>query len=104
MEDIRWKQQAKTNWYKHGDRNTQYFYAWANQQRRSNHIDAIKDQDGIVWSNQDEIGRAFTQYFQHIFSTEGVAGIDVCTLTVSSRVTPAMNEMLTFTFSPKEIN
>ena len=29
-EDLRWKQWAKQNWYKNGDRNTQYFHAWAN--------------------------------------------------------------------------
>ena len=31
QEDLRWKQWAKQNWYNHGDRNTQYFHAWANQ-------------------------------------------------------------------------
>jgi hypothetical protein len=26
-EDVRWKQRAKQNWYRHGDRNTQFFHA-----------------------------------------------------------------------------
>lgn len=30
MEDLRWRQRAKRNWYQHGDRNTQFFHAWAN--------------------------------------------------------------------------
>lgn len=31
MEDIRWKQRAKRNWLKHGDRNSQFYHAWATQ-------------------------------------------------------------------------
>jgi hypothetical protein len=27
QEDLRWKKRAKQNWYKNGDRNTQYFHA-----------------------------------------------------------------------------
>jgi hypothetical protein len=29
-EDLKWKQRAKQNWYRNGDRNTQYFHHWAN--------------------------------------------------------------------------
>jgi hypothetical protein len=56
MEDIRWKQRAKQNWYKHGDRNTKYFHAWENQWRRKNRIESIMDQNGKEWSQHEEIG------------------------------------------------
>lgn len=30
MEDIRWRQRAKRNWFQRGDQNTKFFHAWAN--------------------------------------------------------------------------
>ena len=45
-EDLRWKQRAKQNWYKDGDRNTQHFHAWANQRRRTNRIQKVRDTAG----------------------------------------------------------
>jgi coenzyme F420-reducing hydrogenase alpha subunit len=32
QEDTKWKQRAKQNWYLYGDRNTQFFHAWADHQ------------------------------------------------------------------------
>lgn len=64
IEDIWWKQRAKRNWYRQGDKNTQYFHAWANQRRRKSHISKIQDLEGAVWSQQEEIGSAFSNYFQ----------------------------------------
>jgi surfactin synthase thioesterase subunit len=46
QEDIKWKQRAKQSWYQQGDCNTPYFYAWANQRRRTNRIVRIKDEEG----------------------------------------------------------
>lgn len=33
QEDFKWKQHAKRHWYKHGDHNTKFFHACANQHR-----------------------------------------------------------------------
>jgi len=104
MEDIRWRQRAKRNWYVQGDRNTQYFHAWANQRRKSNGIVAVTDQEGRKWTKRDDIGSAFAKYYQNLFSTEGVVGIDECLSSVSTRVSPAMNELLSGDFSPDEVN
>ena len=38
QDDERWKQRAKVNWLKHGDRNTKFYHAIANQRRRNNRI------------------------------------------------------------------
>jgi hypothetical protein len=48
-EDSKWKQRAKQNWYRGGDRNTQYFHAWASQRRKQNEIKHISDEDGNLW-------------------------------------------------------
>jgi hypothetical protein len=46
QEDVKWKQRAKQNWYKDGDRNTPFFHAWVDHRRRINHISNIEDEEG----------------------------------------------------------
>jgi len=57
-----------------------------------------------VWSRPEEMGQAFTRYFQNLFETEGVNGIDQCISAVQGRVKPELNAMLTADFSHEEIN
>lgn len=33
LEDLKWRQKAKTNWLQNGDRNTRYFHAYASQRK-----------------------------------------------------------------------
>lgn len=63
MENIHWKQRAKRNWFKEGDKNTKFFHAWAIQRWKKNFIHQIKDDEGMSWNQQDEIGEAFRGYF-----------------------------------------
>jgi hypothetical protein len=51
-EDVRQKQRAKQNWYRGGDRNTQFFHSWATHRRRLNGISQIPDEAGRVWGTQ----------------------------------------------------
>lgn len=39
MEDIKWKQRAKQNWLRNGNRNTKFYHPWATQGRKSNLIE-----------------------------------------------------------------
>lgn len=104
MEDIRWRQRAKRNWYAHGDRNTQYFHTWANQRRRQNYIGSIKDDDGRVWSEQEGIGRAFSMYYQKLLTSSGRDDTVVCLAAVQARVPPHMMELLTTTLTYEEVD
>jgi hypothetical protein len=45
-DDLWWRQRAKVEWLKHGDRNTCYFHACVNSRRRKNNIEKIKDENG----------------------------------------------------------
>jgi hypothetical protein len=64
QEDLKWRQRAKENWLRHGDKNSKYFHACANQRRRTNQISRILDEDGRLCTTQDDIEQAFTNYFQ----------------------------------------
>lgn len=44
QEDLKWRQRAKDTWLKHDDRNTKYFHACANQQKKGNLLLNILDE------------------------------------------------------------
>lgn len=104
IEDVRWKQRAKRNWFLRWDRNTQYFHAWASHRRRQNNIDQIMDLEGNVWKAQKDIGQVFSSYFQHIYTSEGTVGMGDCLSVAPTKVTTAMNADLLRVFSPKEVD
>lgn len=104
MEDLQWKQRAKWNWYHEGDRNTRYFHAWANHRRKINHIGQIRDDQGAEWLQSEEINIAFLDYFQQLFSTSSLGGIDACVGVVPHRVSAEMNSKLLCPFLSEEVD
>lgn len=105
MEDIKWKQRAKRNWYRHGDRNTKFFHAWANHRRKKNFIDNIQDETGAVWTEEEHVDRVFVEYFQQMFSTVSPVEnrIVVSLMGVPVGVTTEMNNRLLREFSSEEV-
>jgi hypothetical protein len=104
MEDIWWKQRAKRTWYQHGDRNTQFFHAWATQRRMMNRLHKVQDEEGAWWSEQEDMGAAFSQYFQNLFTSKGSVGLEECIKVVPTRVTPPKNEELLREFTDDEVD
>jgi hypothetical protein len=45
-EDLYWRQRAKEDWMRYGDKNTRYFHASANQKKKANLITRITDERG----------------------------------------------------------
>lgn len=68
-EDLRWRQRAKTNLYKLGDRNTMYFHAYANQRKRRNQIKEVKNESNKRVSMHKEIEETFRRYFEKLFQS-----------------------------------
>lgn len=65
--DLWWKQHAKRNWFRGGDRNTNYFHAWTNHRRKLNHIGRIVDEHWTLWSKPEDVNRVFVQYYSICF-------------------------------------
>lgn len=63
QEDMKQKQRAKKNWFKGGDKNTNLFHSYASQHRKKNHIMHISNEDNQEFKDEEEIARAFQQYF-----------------------------------------
>jgi ribonuclease HI len=102
-EDLWWRQRAKTEWLKQGDRNTKYFHACANSRRKKNWIEKIQDERGELWEESDGIGGAFVNYFEGLFTASRGVDMTNCLQFMEPRVTSKMNEGLLMPFTAEEI-
>ena len=66
-EELLWAQKARTNWFLHGDRNTRYFQMVVRQRRSKNRIIQIKDEEGNLTDNVEEIENIFLPSFKRSF-------------------------------------
>lgn len=67
--EIMWSQRAKSLWLREGDINTKFFHGKANSRRKTNTILKLKDRDGRICTNDEDISSIVMDYFQDIFSS-----------------------------------
>jgi hypothetical protein len=58
----------------------------------------------VEWKDPADIGRAFTQHFQNLFTTANPVGIEEVISGVQNLVTPEMNAGLSRVFTEEEID
>jgi hypothetical protein len=104
QEDIKWRQRAKENWLRFGDRNSKFFHTCANQKHRSSRISSIKDKNGELCTTKEGIEGAFVDYFNELFKSGENLVVDTCTEALDSRVTNAMNDKLLVVYTVEEIS
>jgi len=92
VEDLKWRQRARENWLKYGDRNTKYFHACASQRKCRSSLKDIMDMEGRKWSSQKGIERAFERFFQWLYRAESNVEIDPCINSISPKVSAEMNQ------------
>ena len=63
-------------------------------EKKASLITEITDELGQIWEMNDQIGGAFTRYFQELFTTSGTRQMERALEVVDLRVTQAMNESL----------
>lgn len=59
QENTKWKQQAKRNWFKDGDRNIKNLHACASQHRKKNNIISISNEENQVFTKAKDIPKTF---------------------------------------------
>jgi hypothetical protein len=102
-EDAKWKQRSMQNWYRGGNRNTQYFHAWVNHCQKINSIQQISDEEGQIWKTKPNISRAFIHYYETLFTTQGPSRIQECLMHVEPSVSAEMNCTLERPFVEVEV-
>ena len=67
-EQLMWAQKARSNWLLYGDRNTKYFQTVVRQRRSKNRIIQIKNVNGQLTDNPEEIEQIFLDSFKQSYS------------------------------------
>lgn len=92
-EELYWKQHVKSFWLAEGDTNSKFFHAAASSRIKTNHIVALKSEDGRLVSDHRELCRMLKEYYNNVFS--GVEGDAVFTENEGGEcITRTQNEML----------
>ncbi|XP_020693670.1 uncharacterized protein LOC110107682 [Dendrobium catenatum] len=60
-----WKQRAKVKWMEDGDNNSKFFHAFSSARRSLNKIVKIKDNDGVVLKEPNQIEGVLIQFFRN---------------------------------------
>jgi hypothetical protein len=102
-EESKWRQRAKEQWLKLGDKNSKYFHACASQKNRRNKIHRVEDEEGQVCDSQEDIEAAFLHYYQNLFSTSVPGGVEEAIQGLERRVQPDMNAHLISDITDGEI-
>ena len=104
QENLRWKQCAKADWLKGGDRNTKYYDACANYRKKSNQRFSIIDEQGVVCNSNEAVGEAFVQYFSNLFTAGPVGNLESCLEHLEEKVSIHMNEEFLKPFTKDEVD
>jgi hypothetical protein len=103
QEELYWVQRGRVNWLKHGDQNTAFFHRFATGRRKRNFIKYLKNEDGDIIEDHDQVMGIARDYFQTLFTAE-VQDPDPNVLNkVLPSVTPEMNEKLLAPYSRDEV-
>jgi hypothetical protein len=103
QEEVKWKQRAKEDWLRHGDRNTKYFHACATQKRRHKVVDQIRNAEDRLCSTPEAVEAAFVNYYTTLFTSTIPHNVDSCISAIDGKVTEEMNANLTASFTVEEI-
>ena len=74
--EIMWKQKSRELWLKEGDRNTKFFHLSTIIKRRTNHIDAIKLEEGHWVTSPTQIRQTILSSFKNLFAEEYVSFLE----------------------------
>lgn len=97
------RQRSRTDWLKSGDRNTGFFQARAKARARSNRILALKNSDGLLVNEQEEIERVAVEFYQGLFTAQENLEPGLICQHVPRKVTADMAELLSRLFYEGEV-
>ena len=75
-EELKWAKKARNNWILYGDRNTKYFQTIVKQRRAKNRILQLKDGDGNITDNLDEIEKILHSHFESNYEDCNIGSVD----------------------------
>jgi hypothetical protein len=93
-EELMWKQRARLEWLKAGDKNTHFFHLRASRRCRKNRITKLRQSDDNMTENEQEMAQITTEFYKVLYTSEGVENMEAVLGMVPVRVTSEMNAKL----------
>ncbi|XP_020671696.2 uncharacterized protein LOC110091790 [Dendrobium catenatum] len=60
-----WRQRANAKWIEEGDTNSKFFHSFANTRRNGKRISQIKNDEGVLTEDPEELHKEFYNFFQN---------------------------------------
>ncbi|KAL4354438.1 hypothetical protein GQ457_06G008040 [Hibiscus cannabinus] len=102
-EELYWKQRARANWMKSGDRNTSFFHKFASYRRKRNRVDRLVDDSGKVVNSNENLLRVASDYFKKLYQSNGPSNHDQILEGITSCIDEDMNGKLDEVFTNEEV-
>ena len=99
-----WKQRSRALWLKEGDHNTKFFHNRASHRYKRNRIEELKNEAGVVCTNEEEISDILIDYYQQLFTTASPTHVEEVLRVVPSIIIEEQNAMLAAKFVKAEID
>lgn len=97
------KQRSPADWLKSGDRNTGFFQARTKARARSNRIRSLKNSDGLLVSEQDELEQVANVFYQGLFTAQQDLDPTLVCQYVPRKVTTDMEDLFLQPFEEGEV-
>jgi len=102
-EEMWWAQHSRASWLRHCDKNTKFFHQKASQRKHRNWVDTICDEHGECFTDEDDIARVLTNFFQTLFMTSNPERIAEAVEVVRNRPSRDMCGILDEKFTEDEV-
>uniref|UniRef100_A0A803NTC1 Reverse transcriptase domain-containing protein n=1 Tax=Cannabis sativa TaxID=3483 RepID=A0A803NTC1_CANSA len=104
-EETYWRQRSRIQWLNLGDKNTRFFHKFASNRKRSNRIDSLTSEDGIVFHDSDSILSLIQSYYSNLFTSQHPHDLDIEAGLSDPlpRIDPSHCQLLEVAFSPSEV-
>ncbi|KAL4380088.1 hypothetical protein GQ457_02G027420 [Hibiscus cannabinus] len=101
-DEIYWEQRARANCLRNGDRNTSFFHKFASCRRHRNRVSNLMNDNGLVVEEDSAMDEIAWNYFENIFTSQGVSDIDSLLNGISPCISADMNIKLDREFTEEE--
>ena len=103
-EEKMWKQRSRALWLKEGHQNTKFFHNRASHRYNRNRIEELKNEVGVVCTNEEEISNILIDYYQQLFTTASPTRVEEVLRVVPFIIMEEQNAMLAAEFVKAKID
>jgi hypothetical protein len=102
-EEVMWRQRSRVQWLNEGDKNTRFFHQKASNRKKKNCISRLVRGDGSICDTPHDLEQHTKEFYEDLFSSEEVIGIEEVLSHVPCKVTSEMNVALNAQYTAKEV-